>query len=175
MGSMIPKPDGCVAVDTEAEYAVFGRVLAQYDRYTGFSMADVESPRLVRAYYAADTAGRPFAAAMLHQHDSHNRTVALCCITNDEGQTDRMVSMIEWITGIAILELGIDKVYTLVAEDSQEYSALFLAAGYSYDGFLRDHLLLPGGRRSDAYLISILKHEYERQHCLHCMLSKSGS
>ncbi len=157
------------------ERAAFGRVLAQYDRYTGFSMQDIENPRLVRAYYAADAAGLPFAAAVLHRHDPYNRTAALSCITNDGGQTERMVSMVEWVTGIAVLELGIDKVYTLVAEDSQEYSALFLAAGYSYDGFLRDHLLLPDGRRSDAYLISILKHEYERQHRLHCMLSKSDS
>ena len=159
-------------VCTEQDQAVLSHVLEQYDRYLGFSITDIKKDGLARAFYAADAAGRPFAVVVLHRHDPSNRTVVLSCVTIDGGQTDRVVSMIQWVTGIAVLELAMDKVYTLVAEDSEEYTALFLSAGYSYDGFLRDHVLLPGGRRSDAYLISILKHEYERQHLLHCMLSK---
>ena len=172
MEQMIKKPEFCVEVHTAEQHAVFRNLLKQYERSCCFRGRYEENPDSMRAFYITDADGTPIAAAALYEHDPWERTVNLSCI-NYAQDINVLIPAIQWITGVAILEMGVDKVCTLVAEDSLEYVFMYLAAGYSYDGFLRNHLLLPNGRRSDVYLISILKHEYERQHLLHCNITKN--
>ena len=172
MNQRLEKPDFCVEVQTEQEYAAFGTLLEKYDRAFDLKKRYENAPGSVRAFYAIDAAGHPFAALALYEHDPWNRTVSISCISVNGNETEKLIAAIQWVTGIAVLEMGAEKVCTLIGKDSEEYASFFLSAGYSYDGFLRDHLLLSNGQRSDAFLISILKHEYERQHFLHCKLVK---
>lgn len=172
MEQMVKKPEFCVEVHTAEQHAIFHDLLTQYDRSCCFRGRYEENPDSMRAFYMTDADGTPFAAAALYEHDPWERTINLSCI-NHAKEINALIPAIQWITGVAILEMGVDKVCTLVAEDSQECTSLFLSSGYSYDGFLRDHLLLADGRRSDAFLISILKHEYERQHLLHCNITNN--
>ena len=167
------QPDFCIEEHSKQEHAMFGSVLTKYSRSCSFRQRYHNAPDSIRAFCMIDTAGNPFAAAALYDHDPWNQTVTLACVTVHEEEKNELVPALQWITGIAIAEMGADKVCTLVAEDSPEYASVYLAAGYSYDGFLRNHLPLPDGRRSDVYLISILKHEYERQHLLHCKLDET--
>ena len=171
MQQNINKPECCIEVCTAEHHSIFHDLLTRYDRSCCFRGRYEEKPESVRAFYILDADQIPFAAAALYQHDPWERTVNLAYI-HQARQGNASIPAIQWITGVAILEMGVDKVCTLVAEDSEEYVPLFLSAGYSYDGFLRHHLLLADGRRSDAFLVSILKHEYERQHLLHCKLEK---
>ena len=167
------QPDFCIEVHSKQEHAMFGSVLTKYSRSCSFRQRYQNAPDSIRAFCMIDTAGNPFAAAALYDHDPWIQTVTLACVTVHEEEKNELVPALQWITGIAIAEMGADKVCALVAEDSPEYASVYLAAGYSYDGFLRNHLPLPDGRRSDVYLISILKHEYERQHLLHCKLDET--
>ena len=172
MEQIIKKPGFCVEVHTAEQHAIFHDLLTRYDRSCCFRGRYEANPGSMRAFYMADADGIPFAAGALYEHDPWERTVYLSCI-NRAQDINVLIPAIQWITGVAILEMGADKVGTLVAEDSIEYVFMYLAAGYSYDGFLRDHLILPGGRRSDTYLVSILKHEFERQHLLHCNVASN--
>lgn len=168
---MMIKPEFCVEVRTAEQHEIFYNLLKQYQRSCCFRGRYEENPDSMRAFYMTDTDGIPIAAAVLYEYDPWERTINLSCISYGQ-EINACIPIIQWITGVAILEMGVDKVCTLVTEDSLEYLFMYFAAGYSHDGFLRSHLLLPSGRRSDAYLVSILKHEYERQHLLHCNAMK---
>ena len=167
MEQIIKKPEFCFEVHTAEQHAIFRNLLTWYDRSCCFRGRYEENPDSMRAFYMTDADGTPFAAAALYEHDPWERTINLSCI-NHAKEINALIPAIQWITGVAVLEMGVDKVCTLVTEDSLEYLFMYFAAGYSHDGFLRSHLLLPSGRRSDAYLVSILKHEFERQHLLQC-------
>lgn len=167
MVQMIKKPNFCNEVLSVEQHTTFRNLLAKYDRFCCFQSRYEKSPNSVRAFYMTDTDGNPFIAAALYGHNPWERTINLSCINCGQNIND-CIPIVQWITGVAILEMEVDKVGALVADDSVEYAFMYFAAGYSHDGFLRDHLLLPDGRRSDAYFVSILKHEFERQHLLHC-------
>ena len=171
MVQKLTKPDSCIEVHSKREHILFDSVLTKYNRSCSFRQRYHYAPHSIRAFCMTNGAGNPVAAAALYDHDPWNRTITLSHITTLEEERNELIPALQWITGIAMAEMGADKVCTFVAEDSPEYAFVYLAAGYSYDGFLRNHLPLPNGRRSDVYLISILKHEYERQHLWHCKLS----
>ena len=151
---------------------MFHDLMTQYDRSCCFRGRYAENPGSMRAFYVTDADGTSFAAAALYEHDPWERTINLSCISHAQ-DINVLIPAIQWIMGVDILEMGADKVGALVAEDSIEYVFMYLAAGYSYDSFLRDHLILPRGRRSDAYLVSILKNGFERQHLLHCNIANN--
>lgn len=66
------------------------------------------------------------------------------------------------VTKFGFEQLHLDRIEAGCYEENLSSLRIFLRAGYSVEGFFREHSLISNGQRASCFWLAILRHEFER-------------
>ncbi len=165
MFSCLMRPACCKEVQSQEDETLFLSLLDNHMYFCGLKEQSEELPNAIARFIAASDKNNVFAAIALHHFDPWNKTIVISCVTDFNQDVSDIVPAVVWITGLGFYEKGAEKVYTLLGQGSKTpVENFYIEAGFTYDAFLRDHIVMKNGERSSALVYSVLRHEYERQH-----------
>lgn len=73
--------------------------------------------------------------------------------------------MVRAVTKYGFEQLHLNRIEAGCYEENISSLRIFLKAGYTVEGFFREHSLVSNGQRAGCFWLAILRHEFERNCC----------